>query len=304
MFFFEIVLFGVRQCIRCSIDCLFVVVRGFLLGWMLVVSMWMVLDLMLRIFRCMGRDYLCLDMMYFVIIVDFMLLLLLYCEIGWLEWVRFVVGFDQLLIEIEVVELCGIGDCFDLIEVCEVYFLFSCLFSFYVIVIKCFGVVILVFLQEDDIIMLFVVGVVGFVVVGKLIIVCLLCEFMSCWLGIFWVEFVIIDGFFYFNVEFECCGIMDCKGFFELYDWCVLIEFFIEVKSGVIEVCVLFYFYMCYDIVFDVNVVVCCFDVVIVEGLNVLQLLFVLNDVVVSDLFDFLIFVDVEIVYIEKWYVD
>ncbi len=227
-----------------------------------------------------------------------------YREIGRQEWARLAAGIDQPLTETEVVELRGIGDRLDLTEVSEVYLPLSRLLSLYATATKRLGAATSDFLQEDDSTTPFVVGVAGSVAVGKSTIARLLRELMSRWPGTPRVELVTTDGFLYPNAELERRGLMERKGFPESYDRRSLIEFLTAVKSGVAEVRAPFYSHMRYDIVPDAHVVVRRPDVVIVEGLNVLQPPPAPNDVAVSDLFDFSIFVDADTSHIEKWYVD
>jgi len=227
-----------------------------------------------------------------------------YREIGRAEWARLAAGLDQPLSETEVVELRGIGDRLDLTEVREVYLPLSRLLSLYATATKQLGAATSAFLDEDDVTTPFVVGVAGSVAVGKSTIARLLRELMSRWPGTPRVELVTTDGFLYPNAELERRGLMERKGFPESYDRRALLEFLTEVKSGAAEVRAPFYSHMRYDIVPDARVVVRRPDVVIVEGLNVLQPPPAPNDVAVSDLFDFSIFVDADTAHIEKWYVD
>ena len=186
----------------------------------------------------------------------------------------------------------------------EVYLPLSRLLSLYASATKQLGAATSTFLQEDDTTTPFVVGVAGSVAVGKSTIARLLRELMSRWPGTPRVELVTTDGFLYPNAELERRGLMDRKGFPESYDRRALIQFLTEVKSGAPEVRAPFYSHMRYDIVPDAHVVVRRPDVVIVEWLNVLQPPPAPNDVAVSDLFDFSIFVDADTAHIEKWYVD
>ncbi|MGO2685231.1 MAG: type I pantothenate kinase [Microbacterium sp.] len=227
-----------------------------------------------------------------------------YREIGRDEWARLAAGLDQPLSETEVVELRGIGDRLDLTEVREVYLPLSRLLSLYASATKRLGAATSAFLDEDDVTTPFVVGVAGSVAVGKSTIARLLRELMSRWPGTPRVELVTTDGFLYPNAELERRGLMERKGFPESYDRRALLEFLTEVKSGADEVRAPFYSHMRYDIVPDARVVVRRPDVVIVEGLNVLQPPPAPNDVAVSDLFDFSIYVDAEPEHVERWYVD
>lgn len=264
---------------------------------------------MSRIPKRTGRDYAYghssrADTMDAVTTADTTAPLSPYREIGREEWARLAAGLDQPLSETEVVELRGIGDRLDLTEVREVYLPLSRLLSLYATATKQLGAATSTFLDEEDVTTPFVVGVAGSVAVGKSTIARLLRELMSRWPGTPRVELVTTDGFLYPNAELERRGLMDRKGFPESYDRRALLEFLTEVKSGATEVRAPFYSHMRYDIVPDARVVVRRPDVVIVEGLNVLQPPPAPNDVAVSDLFDFSIFVDADTSHIEKWYVD
>lgn len=227
-----------------------------------------------------------------------------YREIDRADWARLAADLDQPLSETEVVELRGLGDRLSLDEVREVYLPLSRLLSLYATTTKRLGAATSQFLQEDDSTTPFVVGVAGSVAVGKSTIARLLRELMSRWPGTPRVELVTTDGFLYPNAELERRGLMERKGFPESYDRRALLEFLTEVKSGAPEVRAPFYSHMRYDIVPDATVVVRRPDVVIVEGLNVLQPPPAPNDVAVSDLFDFSIYVDAEPSDVGKWYVD
>ena len=115
---------------------------------------------------------------------------------------------------------------------------------------------------------------------------------------------LLADGFLYPNAELERRGLMDRKGFPESYDRRALVSFLTEVKSGAAEVRAPYYSHMRYDIVPDAAITVRRPDIVIVEGLNVLQPPPTPNDVAVSDLFDFSIYVDADAEHIAEWYVD
>jgi type I pantothenate kinase len=228
----------------------------------------------------------------------------LYGEIARDDWSRLAAGMDQPLTEPEVVQLRGIGDRLDLTEVREVYLPLSRLLSIYAKTARRLGSEVSGFLGREDSTTPFVVGVAGSVAVGKSTIARLLRELMSRWSDTPRVELVTTDGFLYPNAELERRGLMDRKGFPESYDRRSLVEFLTRVKSGAEEVRAPFYSHMKYDIMPDAHVVVRRPDVVIVEGLNVLQPPPAPNDVAVSDLFDFSVYVDAEAAHIEQWYID
>ena len=228
----------------------------------------------------------------------------LYREIARADWARLAAGLDQPLTESEIVEIRGIGDRLDIREVREVYLPISRLLSLYATAAKDLGASTSGFLGEQDSTTPFVVGVAGSVAIGKSTIARLLRELMSRWPGTPRVELVTTDGFLYSNAELERRGLMDRKGFPESYDRRALVDFLTEVKSGADEVRAPFYSHMRYDIVPDATVVVRRPDVVIVEGLNVLQPPPAPNDVAVSDLFDFSIYVDADPQHVAEWYVE
>lgn len=228
----------------------------------------------------------------------------LYRDIERAEWAQAAAGMTQPLTETEVVQLRGLGDRLDLREVREVYLPLSRLLSLYARSTRQLGADTSTFLGEPDGTTPFVIGVAGSVAVGKSTIARLLRELMSRWTDTPRVELVTTDGFLYPNAELERRGIMDRKGFPESYDRRALLEFVSEVKSGADEVRAPFYSHMKYDIMPDAHVTVRRPDVVIVEGLNVLQPPPSPHDVAVSDLFDFSIYVDAEPEHIEQWYID
>ncbi|MGC5172961.1 type I pantothenate kinase [Microbacterium sp. DT81.1] len=227
-----------------------------------------------------------------------------YREIDRADWARLAPEVEQPLTETEIVQIRGLGDRLDMLEVAEVYRPLSRLLSLYATATKRLGASTSEFLREPDTTTPFVVGVAGSVAVGKSTIARLLRELMSRWSDTPRVELVTTDGFLYPNAELERRGLMDRKGFPESYDRRGLLDFLTEVKSGAPEVRAPFYSHMRYDIVPDAHVVVRRPDVVIVEGLNVLAPPPTPNDVSVGDLFDFSIYVDAETAHIEQWFVD
>lgn len=227
-----------------------------------------------------------------------------YRRIDRAEWARLAPGMPNPLTEAEVVQLRGIGDRLNLTEVREVYLPLSRLLSTYAANTKRLGVETADFLGERDSTTPFVVAVAGSVAVGKSTVARLLRELMRRWPGTPRVELITTDGFLYPNAELERRGIMDRKGFPESYDRRALVQFLTDVKSGAPEVHAPVYSHMRYDIMSDAQIIINRPDVVIVEGLNVLAPPPSPNEVAVSDLFDFSIYVDAEVSSIERWYVD
>jgi type I pantothenate kinase len=150
----------------------------------------------------------------------------------------------------------------------------------------------------------FVIGVAGSVAVGKSTIARLLGALLARWEDTPRVELVTTDGFLLPNAELERRGLLQRKGFPESYDRRALLRFVSRVKSGAAEVPAPVYSHLSYDIVPDEQILVQRPDVLIVEGLNVLQPPAPGSRLAVSDLFDFTIYVDARTSDIERWYVD
>jgi type I pantothenate kinase len=117
------------------------------------------------------------------------------------------------------------------------------------------------------------------------------------------VDLVTTDGFLHPNAVLESRGIMNRKGFPESYDTRRLLQFLREVKSGQLEARAPVYSHVVYDIVPDQELVIRQPDILILEGLNVLQA-FGTSPEFVSDYFDFSIYIDAEEAHVEEWYVE
>ncbi|NLA29224.1 MAG: type I pantothenate kinase [Propionibacterium sp.] len=150
----------------------------------------------------------------------------------------------------------------------------------------------------------FIIGVAGSVAVGKSTSARLLQELLRQSAGRPRVELITTDGFLYPNAVLEERGILDRKGFPESYDRRALLDFVIAVKSGKADVKAPVYSHVIYDIVTDQQITVTNPDILIVEGLNVLQPApSGRGDLAVSDFFDFSVYVDADESDIRDWYV-
>ena len=154
----------------------------------------------------------------------------------------------------------------------------------------------------------FVIGVAGSVAVGKSTTARVLRELLSRSPGRPRVDLITTDGFLYPNAELQRRGLLGRKGFPESYDRRALLSFVIDVKSGLPEVSAPIYSHMIYDIVPGERVWVTHPDILIVEGLNVLQPARVRADgttgLALSDFFDFSIYVDADERIIRQWFLD
>ncbi len=154
----------------------------------------------------------------------------------------------------------------------------------------------------------YVVGIAGGVAAGKSTVAQMMQALISRWPGHPKVELVSTDGFLYPNRVLESRGLMDRKGFPESYDLPLLLRFLADVKSGSAEVSAPIHSHQTYDILPDEAQIIGRPDILIVEGLNMLEAglsgLPEEHRVFVSDYCDFSIYVDAEERHIRRWYLE
>lgn len=218
------------------------------------------------------------------------------------DWTALAPTMTAPLAATEIVELRGLGDELDLTEVEEVYLPLSRLLNLYVEGAQRLHAATSTFLGAKGSGTPFVIGIAGSVAVGKSTIARLLRELLRRWDGTPRVELVTTDGFLLSNAELLRRGLMERKGFPESYDRRALLRFVSQVKSGASQVRAPFYSHLAYDIVPRAEIVVNAPDVLIVEGLNVLQPAAPGRSLAVSDLFDFTVYVDARTSDIARWY--
>jgi len=199
--------------------------------------------------------------------------------------------------------LRGINDRIDLEEVTAIYLPLTRLLNLYVSATQNLHRVSATFLGAIAPKMPYVIGIAGSVAVGKSTSARILKALLTRWPEHPRVELITTDGFLHPNAVLNERGIMNRKGFPESYDTKRLIQFLRELKAGMPAVSAPVYSHVEYDIVQNDSMTVRQPDILILEGLNVLQT-GVESTEFVSDYFDFSIYIDAEERDIEGWYVD
>ena len=207
------------------------------------------------------------------------------------------------LTEKELEAMRGINDRIDLEEVATVYLPLTRLLNLYVAATQNLHRVSATFLGTMAPKMPYVIGVAGSVAVGKSTSARILQALLMRWPEHPRVELVTTDGFLYSNAVLEKRGLMNRKGFPESYDTKRLLQFVRDVKAGTPEVSAPVYSHVIYDVLPDKEEIVRQPDILIIEGLNVLQVGSATTDFV-SDYFDFSIYIDARETDIEAWFTE
>lgn len=224
------------------------------------------------------------------------------------EWSALADATPLPLTEADIARVRGLGDPIDLVEVDQIYRPLSRLLDLYSEAVGGLHRATSEFLGERASRTPFVIGIAGSVAVGKSTSARVLREMMARWPGSPRVELVTTDGFLLPNATLEARGLLQRKGFPESYDRRALRDFIAAIKSGVPEVEAPVYSHITYDIVDGARITVRRPDVLIVEGLNVLQPAAVRDTespaLAVSDYFDVSIYVDADPEHVRRWYVE
>src|SRR6187200_1202466 len=208
----------------------------------------------------------------------------------------------------EVTQLRSLHDQLDMAEVEEIYLPLSRLLSMYVAATQRLFVAQERFLGTEDTKMPYIIGVAGSVAVGKSTTARVLQALLARWPNVPKVDLITTVGFLFPNSVLEREGLMEKKGFPESYDLPALLRFLADVKAGRRPARAPIYSHLVYDVVPNQWIEVDRPDILIVEGLNVLQTGRLPKDgkaiPFVSDFFDFSVYLDADEAVLKSWYVD
>ena len=219
------------------------------------------------------------------------------------EWKDLRAATPLTIREKDLGQLRGINDRIDIDEVSEIYLPLTRLLNLYVSATQNLHRVSSTFLGTIAPKVPYVIGVAGSVAVGKSTFARILQALLSRWPDHPKVDLVTTDGFLYPKSVLEERSLMNRKGFPESYDTRRLLEFMRKVKSGEPEVSAPVYSHVVYDIIPGEEAVVRQPDILILEGLNLLQVSTDSTEFV-SDYFDYSIYVDAAEAHIEQWFLE
>ncbi|MEM8743036.1 MAG: type I pantothenate kinase [Pseudomonadota bacterium] len=224
------------------------------------------------------------------------------------EWAALRADTPMTLTEEDVEQLSGLTERVSVDEVREVYLPLSRLLNLYVAAAQTLHLATSTFLGNNDGKMPFIIGLAGSVAVGKSTTGRVLQALLARWPNHPRVDLIATDGFLLPNAELERRGLMDRKGFPKSYDQAGLLSFMADVKAGKRNVVAPVYSHFHYDVLPGETNVIDRPDILIVDGLNVLQPARLPKDgkaiPFVSDYFDFSIYLDAKAELAGRWYVE
>jgi type I pantothenate kinase len=224
------------------------------------------------------------------------------------EWAALRADTPMTLTSEEVMRLRSVHDRLDMAEIEEIYLPLSRLLSFYVVATQRLFRAQQRFLATEDAKMPYVIGVAGSVAVGKSTTARVLQALLARWPNVPTVDLVTTDGFLFPNAVLEREGLMERKGFPESYDLPALLRFLSDIKAGRRPVRAPVYSHLVYDVMPNQWVEIDRPDILIVEGLNVLQTGRLPKGgkaiPFVSDFFDFSVYLDAGEDVLRHWYAE
>lgn len=230
-----------------------------------------------------------------------------YREFSREEWAKLRADTPMTLVPRDLEQLSGIIEELSMEEVEQIYLPMSRLLNLHVAGAQDLHAVTNRFLGRKDGRVPYILGIAGSVAVGKSTTARVLKALLARWPDHPRVDLITTDGFLHPNAELERRGLMDRKGFPESFDTARLLNFLHDVKSGKAGVEAPVYSHFHYDIIPGQTAVIDRPDILIVEGLNVLQPARLPKGgeaiPFVSDFFNFSIYMDSETKMIEEWYV-
>lgn len=224
------------------------------------------------------------------------------------EWAALRADTPMTLTEEDVDQLSGLTERVSVDEVREVYLPLSRLLNLYVAAAQTLHKATSLFLGHNDGKMPFIIGLAGSVAVGKSTTGRVLQALLARWPNHPRVDLIGTDGFLRPNAELERRGLMNRKGFPKSYDQARLLSFMADVKAGERNVVAPVYSHFHYDVLPGETNIIDRPDILIVDGLNVLQPARLPKDgeaiPFVSDYFDFSIYLDADADLVGRWYVE
>jgi type I pantothenate kinase len=224
------------------------------------------------------------------------------------EWASLRADTPLTLSMEEIRKLSSLNEQLSLEEVAEIYLPLSRLLALYVAAAQGLFKATQRFLNAGDGKVPYIIGVAGSVAVGKSTTARVLEKLLARWPNTPKVSLITTDGFLHPNAELRRLGLMERKGFPESYDGAALVKFLARVKAGERMVSAPIYSHIVYDVVPGEEVVIDRPDILILEGLNVLQPSRLPRDgkpvPYVSDFLDFSVYIDADEDLLRNWYVD